>query len=258
MAASGRSLPAAHQASKILLDGERFSAPTAVLTPSAGCGLQQFGTVDFQASGVATGPFPGTFTETGQWDFDLTWEQTFQTSFTITSGSKVISGSVLYDNTATDASGKSLVNNWGGCDWSQAGGAYTTCSQQVLTGGCAGQAVAFISANGLSQVFEHPTGNYRMTVTGGNNQAAPVNSEFGLPLGVEVTDSLGAPVGGVTVAFVPAKRNPTASPQGPWTTTAWDGTASMNMFASPVAGTYTVSAKGTKGAKAVFTLTNSP
>ncbi len=247
----------------INLDGESFSSTSATLiaTPTGGdpyCGATQQGAVSFTTSGTATGTYPGTFTETGHWDFDLITEQTFDATFTITSGPSTISGSILYDQTSTGPDGRSLVQNYGSCDGSQSGGAYTVCANDVLTGICAGQAVAFVSAGGLTQVFEHPTGRFHMTITGGNAQSAMVNSEFGQPLSVRVTDSMGAPVGGVAVRFVPARRNPTATPQGPWAATDWDGTTSMNMFASPVPGTYHVAAKSAKGATAVFTLSNTP
>ncbi len=64
---------------------------------------------------------------------------------------------------------------------------------------------------------------------------------------------------GVAVRYIPvAKKGPSASPQGPWTGTPWDGTAQMNVQASPLAGTYSMLAKGEKGASATFTLTNTP
>ncbi len=73
------------------LDGERFSAASAVLhaVPTGEnepyCGAQQQGSVQFSAEGTATGPYPGTFTENGQWDFDLITEQTFHSQFSIKS-----------------------------------------------------------------------------------------------------------------------------------------------------------------------------
>jgi hypothetical protein len=250
-------------AKSVNVDGERFSSSSATLVamPTGGepyCGATQQGSVTFSTSGTASGPYPGTFTETGQWDFDLITEQTFHAQFTIASGGKTIKGVILYDNTATGAEGRSLIANYGSCTGSQSGGAYSTCESEALTGACGGQAVAFIGAEGISQTFQHPTGSFHMAITEGNEQSAGINGEFAAPLGVRVTDSLGAAVGGVTVTYTPAKRNPSGSPQGPWTTTWWDGTASMPFFAGPTPGTYTVTAKGSKGAKAVFTETNLP
>ena len=255
-AASGSSTLKAHT-----LDGETLTATTTVLTPSAGCGLQQAGSVNFSTSGTATGPYPGTFTETGNWSFDLITEQTFETSFTITSGTRVLSGILLYDQTSTGPDGKSLVQNLGGCGYSNSGGAYSTCSQQQLTGACAGQSVAFIYPDSFFQTFSKPSGAYTMVITGGNHQTAGVStanftSEFPQPLSVRVTDANGAGVPGVVVTWRAAARNPTGSPAGPWTGTDWNGDASVNVFAGVTAGTYSVTAKGTKGTSAVFTLTN--
>ena len=148
-------------------DGETLTATTAILTPSAGCGLQQAGSVNFSTSGTATGPYPGTFTETGNRSFDLITEQTFETSFTITSGTRVLSGILLYDQMSTGPDGKSLVQNLGGCGYSNAGGAYSTCPQQQLTGACAGQSVAFIYPDSFFQTFSKPSGGYTMVITGG-------------------------------------------------------------------------------------------
>jgi hypothetical protein len=97
-----------------------------------------------------------------------------------------------------------------------------------------------------------------MAITDGNEQSTSINSEFGTRLGVTVTDSLGAPVGGGVVDYTPAKHNPSGYPQGPRTVTSWDGTASMPFFAGPTPGSYRVTVKGAKGSKAVFTETNLP
>jgi hypothetical protein len=263
LAAVGMIVPVSASAKMVNLDGETFSSSSAALVAKATggdpyCGATQQGAVSFSTSGTASGPYPGTFTETGHWDFDLIIEQTFDASFTIKSGPSTIKGFIAYDQTATGPEGGSLIANYGSCSGSQSGGPYTVCASEALKGGCAGNGVAFIGEEGISQVFEHPTGKYHMTITGGNEQSAMVSSEFAEPLGVQVTDSLGAPVGGVIVRYLPAKKNPTATPQGPWTATDWDGTAAMNMFASPVSGTYNVTAKGAKGANALFTLTNTP
>lgn len=207
-------------AKTVNLDGETFSSSSAELVahPTGGepyCGATQQGSVTFSTSGTAAGPHPGTFTETGQWDFDLITEQTFNASFTITSAGKTIQGVILYDNSATGPEATSLLANYGSCSGSQSGGPYATCETEVLTGSCGAQAVAFVSAEGISQTFEHPTGKLHMAITEGNEQSAHINGEFATPLGVRVTDSLGAPFGGVFVTYTPAKRNPTGSPQGP-------------------------------------------
>ena len=119
--------------------------------------------------------------------------------------------------------------------------------------------MACVSAEGVTQIFEHPTGRYHVQVTEGNQQSAPVNSWFAQPLGVRVTDSLGAPVAGVEVRYLPgARKGPSARPQGPWVGTDREGNAAMNVQTSPLAGSYSMLANGTKGASATFSLTGTP
>jgi len=242
------------------LDGEVLTAPFTTISTGTGCGQQQAGSPTFAVSGVATGPYPGTFTETGSWSFDLISEQTFETSFTITSGSKVLSGILLYDVTSTGPDGKSLVQNLGSCSYSVAGGAYSTCAQQQLTGACAGQSVAFIYADSFYQSFSKPSGAYTMTITGGNDQTAGLSTstfscEFPQPIAVQVTDANGAPVPGVIVTWRTSRSPATGAPAGPWTGTDWHGDASVNVFCGYAAGTFSITAKGSKGTHAVFTLT---
>jgi hypothetical protein len=239
-----------------------LTAASTTISAGTGCGLQQAGSPSFSVAGTATGPYPGTFTETGSWSFDLITEQTFETSFTITSGAKVLNGILLYDVSSTGPDGKSLVQNLGSCSYSDAGGAYSTCSQQQLTGACAGQSVAFIYADSFYQSFSKPRGAYTMTITGGNNQSAGLSTssyscEFPLPVAVQVTDANGAPVPGVVVTWRTSRGAAAGAPAGPWTGTDWNGDASVNVFCGYAAGTFSVTAKGSKGSHAVFTLTNS-
>ena len=248
-------------AAKATLDGEQFTASGATIDEGTGCGLQQAGSPSFSVSGTATGPYPGTFTETGQWSFDLITEQTFETQFTITSGTKVLSGILLYDVSSTGPDGKSLVQNLGGCTWSDAGGAYSTCSQQQLTGACAGNSVAFIYQDSFLQVFSKPKGAYTMTVTGGDGQSAGLSTagflcQFPQSLSVRVTDANGAGVPGVIVTWKTSGGTAAGMPAAPWTGTDWNGDTQVSMDCGYTAGTYTVTAKGAKGTRAVFTLTN--
>lgn len=54
-----------------------------------------FGSCDFKASGTATGPYPGTFTASGSYNFcEVYCMWTFGESFTITSGTAKISGTI--------------------------------------------------------------------------------------------------------------------------------------------------------------------
>jgi hypothetical protein len=59
------------------------------------------GTVAFTATGTATGPYPGTFTETGYWELDLEILSAFHASFTIVSGSTTVTGTADYTTTAS-------------------------------------------------------------------------------------------------------------------------------------------------------------
>ena len=260
---AGAATPGAASPAKVkTLDGEQFTAAATTITPGAGCGLQQAGSPTFSVSGTASGPYPGTFTETGSWSFDLISEQTFETTYTITSGSKVIQGILLYDVSSSGPDGTSLVQNLGGCSWSNAGGAYSTCSQQQLTGACAGKSVAFIYADSFLQTFSKPSGSYTMSIVAGNNQSAGLSSslflcEFPVQLAVQVTDANGAPVPGVIVQWRTSASPAAGSPAGPWTGTDWNGDAMVSVYCGYSAGTYTVTAKGSKHTSAVFTLTNS-
>lgn len=110
------------------LAGESF-AGTDVLTgqcPPPG----DAGSLPFTASGTASGPYPGTFTETGYWELDLEVLSAFHSSFTITSGATTVTGSTdftvgtafaacdgraysvptQYTGMVTDASGTSPVS----------------------------------------------------------------------------------------------------------------------------------------------------
>ena len=72
------------------LAGESF-AGTDVLTgqcPPPG----DAGSLPFTANGTASGPYPGTFTETGYWELDLEVLSAFHSSFTITSGATTVTG----------------------------------------------------------------------------------------------------------------------------------------------------------------------
>ncbi len=259
--AGGVTTGTAQRAHVATLDGERLTAGSTTITPGAGCGQTQAGSPTFSVSGTATGPYPGTFTETGSWSFDLITEQTFETSFTITSGTRVISGIVLYDVTSTGPDGKSLVQNLGGCGYSIAGGAYSTCSQQQLTGSCAGESVAFVYPDSFLQTFSKPSGAYAMTITGGDNQTAGLSTssylcEFPQPIVVHVTDAAGAPVPGVVVRWLTSRSTAAGMPAGPRSGTDWNGEAQISVYCGYAPGTYTIIAKGTKGTRAVFTLTN--
>jgi hypothetical protein len=68
------------------------------------------GSVPYTASGTATGPYPGTFTETGYWELDLEVLSAFHASYTITSGSTTISGTADYATTTFAACDGRMYN----------------------------------------------------------------------------------------------------------------------------------------------------
>lgn len=151
-------LPVLPAAAATNLGGEELTASSAQLTPEATggdpyCGATQQGSVTYSTSGTAAGPFPGTFTETGQWSFDLINEQTYHAKFKITSGGRTLSGVVLWDVSAVGAEGTSLIANYGSCSSSRSGGAYSLCENEALTSACGDQSIAYIGAGAFMQTF---------------------------------------------------------------------------------------------------------
>jgi hypothetical protein len=76
------------------LSGEVFNASD-VSVKNTTCSYYNLETV-FNATGKAKGPYPGTFTASGSWkhQHNLTWS--FNESFTITSGTSTISGTIVW------------------------------------------------------------------------------------------------------------------------------------------------------------------
>ena len=54
------------------------------------------GSPTFAAKGTASGPYPGTFSETGYWELDLEVLSVFHANFKIVSGSRTITGSATF------------------------------------------------------------------------------------------------------------------------------------------------------------------
>ncbi len=106
--------PSARAAEPGTLSGETLAAGTNVdsssYTTTADCSMGQVSTVTFEAAGVATGPYPGTFTETGTATigpqtaigFPTGPLLSFQSTFTIDGGSTTVTGSKgLVDGSGT-------------------------------------------------------------------------------------------------------------------------------------------------------------
>jgi hypothetical protein len=240
------------------LDGEVFQSTAFSVNQGTGCGLQQLGSPRFTASGTASGPLPGTFTESGGWDFDLMQIQTIDTQFTIHSGGKTYTGVVLYDVTSTGADGKSIIQNLAGCAWADGGGAYSICQSQSLGGACGGQSVFTAdatSAAGFSQRFYHLVGPYHLAVVSGDGQSAQANGFALAPLTVQVLDANNQPAWGRAVVF--HGNGKFVSILFPTSYSGADGTAAVNATTSYTVGSYQVKAT-ISGSSAVFHLTNTP
>lgn len=101
---------------------------------------------------------------------------------------------------------------------------------------------------------------YTLTITGGDNQSAPIASAFSSPLQVTVTDGSGAGVAGVVVSFAVPASGPglylVPYATSFTRTTDADGLASASVTANSwVGGPYQVVA-GIEGASVAFNLTN--
>jgi hypothetical protein len=99
---------------------------------------------------------------------------------------------------------------------------------------------------------------FTLTVAGGNNQQALVNTPFATPLSVTVSSPYGEPVQGGVVTF--AGQPTGASFSGPNTATInASGQATLSVSANAIAGSYTVEASA-DGANSpgIFSLTNLP
>lgn len=99
-----------------------------------------------------------------------------------------------------------------------------------------------------------------VTISAGNNQAAPVNTAFATNLAVLVRDAFTNPVGGATVTFsAPAQTGPSGTFAGGVNvaTTTAAGIATATVFtANGRSGQYSVTASTGGASSATFTLTN--
>ncbi len=96
-----------------------------------------------------------------------------------------------------------------------------------------------------------------LEMRGGNDQSAPVNTDFAQPLQVWVGDEHGNPQPGVYVDFIaPAGGASATFPGGNGAISGANGIAQVPVRANNIAGTYTVTAR-VGSAEVHFTLTNS-
>lgn len=94
-----------------------------------------------------------------------------------------------------------------------------------------------------------------MSATAGAQQTAVVNTAFGMPLTVTVSDPFGQPVSGVTVEFTAPSSGPGATLSAASEVTGANGQATVTAIANPTSGSYTVSASA-YALSASFSLTN--
>ena len=140
------------------LAGETFTSRTGTFTFTDPC-VQSTTGFPFSVTGTATGPFPGTFTESGTIVLDNLnphgSDQNFNSTFTITSGSITLTGT-----NSAGAAGFSKVN----CVPNQSAGARVDAATLSNAGGDAGAAtitVGFFFNGARSQTF---TESFRATV----------------------------------------------------------------------------------------------
>lgn len=89
LSALAAAFPMTAGAQQATLTGETFQSTTAEVSASCPGGALD-ATIDFQASGIAAGPFTGTFTEAGT--FRSAGAGAFDATFTIVSGATTITG----------------------------------------------------------------------------------------------------------------------------------------------------------------------
>jgi hypothetical protein len=104
----------------------------------------------------------------------------------------------------------------------------------------------------------YETRPFTLTVSGGDNQTAVVNTAFAHPLEVTVTSASGDPVAGGNVTFTaPDPTGASATLDGSPATIGSDGTASVTATANGTEGDYTVSASAAGATNAAsFSLAN--
>lgn len=120
------------------------------------------GNVPYTATGAATGPYPGTFTESGYWELDLLVLSIYHSTFTITSGSTTITGSA-------DSTGPAFAS----CD----GRAYTVPTHYAAQITGSGTSSAVSGSSTVDIIY----GQFTHTFAGGNPGGGPTITTTSLP-----------------------------------------------------------------------------
>jgi hypothetical protein len=112
-------------------------------------------------------------------------------------------------------------------------------------------------SNGAVDIGAFESRGFSMTITGGNNQRAIVNTAFATPLSVQVSSRYGEPVQGGVVTFRAPDSGAGATFSTPPLLSA-AGQTSVSVTANGAAGSYTVSAVANGAPTQSFGLTNLP
>jgi hypothetical protein len=111
--------------------------------------------------------------------------------------------------------------------------------------------------NGTVDIGAFESQGFTVTISGGNNQSATVNTAFAAPLAVTVSSSAGEPVAGGVVTFTAPSSGASAILSASSATLNSSGQASVTAKANGTAGSYTVNASaGGANVAAGFSLTN--
>jgi hypothetical protein len=154
------------------------------------------GSLPYSASGTASGPYPGTFTETGYWELDLEVLSAFHARYTITSGSTTITGTADYAASAFAA-----------CDGRMYNEPASYAASVASTGGTAtdrGTSTVNISYGLFDQSFTSQGGGGSTTCTGGSGTAkfSPGLTTIAQAQNTRVSESLSGCAGPVASAGV--------------------------------------------------------
>jgi parallel beta-helix repeat protein/predicted outer membrane repeat protein len=140
------------------------------------------------------------------------------------------------------------------------GVASVSATANTLTGSYTVNASTSIVASPVSFSLNNTPGSpASLTISGGNNQSAVVNTSFTQQLSTTVRDAFANPVPGVTVNFSVPASGASASLSSPSATTNASGVASVSATANTLVGNYTVSASTSGVPNPIsFSLNNTP
>jgi len=110
--------------------------------------------------------------------------------------------------------------------------------------------------NGTCDIGAVESRGFGLSITGGNNQSTNTNTAFPNPLVVNITSPFGEFVDGGVITFDAPDTGPSLSVINPQPVTIAGGTASLNVTANGIEGSYSVPASAAGGASVSFNLSN--